>query len=650
MRRFNSRNIIGLFTFSALVLIALLPACRKEGDILDRNRAPETFLTSAPPETTNTDYRVHIYWYGEDRDGIVTSFMWHQSDTLMTLYPERDPQKELLDWNPEARKVDYEAGRLITASDTVIIFTGFDITTGAMLNRQAFHIVAIDDGGKMDKTPARIQFFAKVNCVPEVNFRFKSDTIEWKKYVPGNLDTISMFEPFIVEFVGSTCNNMITGYQWIYSGDLYPVDTLGVPYWYIPKDNPPYIDVVRDTIENQGDSRIPQGDFYFKVTARDEAGARSRADILTGEGVFQLVVNHDPDTRIRRGISSYTTKAGSQITDTLRFDPAYPDTVPYNSRLRIEYIGWDDTLDILEHYPPLPMRYQFKFERWGYGLSGGISSYKPAWMPEKEAEDTDCTSEQDSTTMRIGSYDYVFLAKSFDEQYRYDHTPASVSFVGNFPPGIDKIAIAYDSIPAPSNLELADIKGDTVFIAIGRPLVPRPEEDYVSAYSNMYDPEKEVFTQFFKLYINGSGHDDYRDPPRSGIMGWYYSIEAEENYYFRGEEEWLYDFDPDTILQEIVFILVIPRDPDFHDYPRPDPEFVNNPPLWMGNQDLTVIGSDLHIAEIFIEGIRGISPEVDEADPCVHTSPGRWVTRERGNANYARIDTYNSWFYLKLVY
>lgn len=650
MKRFNARNIIGLIMLSALVLLALLPACRKEQNPLDRNREPETFLTIAPPETTNAEYRVHIYWYGEDRDGIVTRFMVYRSDTLRTLRPDLEPELDLLDWNPEARKSDYEAGTFTRANDTVIVFRGFDVTTGAMLNRQAFHIVAVDDGGRMDQTPARIQFFAKVNCIPEVDFWFESETISRKPYLPGSLDTISMFEHFCVEFIGSTCNNVISGYQWIYCGNVYPdFNSDGVPDWYIPTYDPP--EVVQVCIENQGASRISEGDFYFRVTARDEAGARSRADIVTGEGVFQVVVNHDPDTRILFGESFYTDKAGNPHEVLIDFNDAYPDTMPYNSRLRMHYLGWDDPTDSLEYTdPPIPMRFQFKFERWGYGLSGGISRHKPAWMPEKKAEDTNCNSEEDSTTMIVGSYDYLFLAKSFDEQYRYDHTPDTVSFVGNFPPSIDKIAIAYDSIPWSPALELADVKGDTVYIAIGQALAPRGE-DSVSAYMVEYDPVNEVFNQFFKLYINGFGHDDYRDSPESGVMGWWFSIEAEEDYYYRSEEEWLHGFEPDTILQEITFRLVIPRDPDFLDYPRADPEFINNLPLWMGNQDLTVVGSDLGATELFNEAIRGVSPKYVDDDPCLGLiTPGRWVAQDRGIANYARTDTYNGWFYIKLVY
>jgi hypothetical protein len=651
MRRFNSRNTIGILVFSAMALTFLVPACRQEQEPLDKNRAPETYLTVAPPETTNAEYRVHLYWYGEDKDGVVTQFMWHRSDTLRTLRPDLEPELDLLDWNPEARKDDFETGTFTSATDTVIVFTGFDIRTGAMLNRQAFHIVAVDDGGRMDKTPARVQFFAKVNCIPKVSFWFESETIPLEAYVPGNLDTISMFEPFCVRFIGKTCNNIINGYQWIYRGTVYPdFNKDGVPDWYIPTYDPP--ETVQVCLENRGVTSIPEGDFYFRVTARDEAGARSKADIITGEGVFQVVINHDPDTKILFGENFYTDLSGVPHEILVDFDDAAPDTMPYNSRLRMHYLGWDDPKDSLQYTdPPVPMRFQFKFERWGYGLSGGINSHKPAWMPELKAEDTNCNSNEDSTTMRVGTYDYFFLAKSFDEQYRYDHTPDSVAFVGNFPPTIDRIAIAYDSIPYTPGLELADIKGDTVYIAIGQPLTPRPEVDYVSAYLVEYDAVHGVFNQFFKIYIHGSGHDDHRDPPGSGVKGWWFSLAAQQDIYYRSEKEWLYKFSTNTLLQEISFRLVIPRDPDSPDVPRPDPDFVNNLPLWMGDQTLVVRGSDLGSTALFNEAIRGVSPKYVNDDPCNElTSPGKWIAQDRGVANYARTARYDGWFYIKLVY
>jgi hypothetical protein len=649
MRRFNSKNTTGLFVLAALALVVLVPACREEPAPLDRNRAPETFLTVAPPETTNAEYRVHLYWHGEDRDGIVQRFMWYRSDTLRTLRPDLEPELDLLDWNPEARKDDYIRGRFTTANDTVIVFTGFDVTTGAMLNRQAFHIVAIDDGGRMDATPARIQFFAQVNCIPQVEFWFTSETIPRKTFVPGDLDTISMFEPFCVEFIGQTCNNIITGYQWIYGGKVRPdYNNDGVPDWYIPATSPP--ETVEVCLPNRGVDALPEGDFYLRVIARDEAGALSRADLTTGEGVCQVVINHDPDTEILFGENFFTDGAGLQHDETINFDDGFADTLPYNSRLRMHYVGWDDSRDSLEYTnPPLPMRFQFKYERWGYGLSGGISSYKPSWMPEAKAEDTNCNSDEDSTTMRVGSYEYLFLAKSFDEQYRYDHTPDTVRFFGNYKPTIETVAVAWDSIPYSPTYELRKMDADTLYIGLV-PAGASGRGDTCTAFSIQYDPVAQIFSLFYRFFIVAGGHDDRRDPPGSAIRGWLFSLTGPEDYYFRGENEYIYSFAADTFQQDLTFRLIVPQDPDYPT-PRPDPDFINNPPGWMGEQALVVRGADILNTVKFKEEIRGISPRFVDSDPCnTLISLGSWVGQERTISNYARTDTYQGRFYIKLVY
>jgi len=97
MGRVKIRLAIEIIISGALVFfMVVLPACRKEEVPLDRNKEPETFLTNSPTETTATEYRVHMYWHGEDEDGAVVRYIWYISDTLMTLDPEGNPDAELL--------------------------------------------------------------------------------------------------------------------------------------------------------------------------------------------------------------------------------------------------------------------------------------------------------------------------------------------------------------------------------------------------------------------------------------------------------------------------------------------------------------------------------------------------------------------------
>ena len=514
-----------------VVILMILPACRKEAEPLDRNRAPETYLTMAPPETTSADYRIHLYWHGVDKDGVVTKFIWYRSDTLLTLDPIGEPDIELLDWDPEARKEDYLKGRFTTKTDTVFIFTGFDTNTGAMQNRQAFHIVAVDDGGKIDPSPERLQFFARVKGIPKVKFWTQLDPDSPPQtYNSENLDTIAMFTPFKLYFTSNTVNNIITGYRWIYSGKVRPdFNNDGVPDWYVPLVDPP--ETVDVDLTNTGDEALPSGDFFFRVIARDEAGALSKSDIITGEGACNVVINHDPDTRVLRAECFFKNKRNVDSMIVLEYDDLHdskPDTLPYKSRLRVHYAGWDDPDDIasLEYPPPneIPIRFQFMFERWGIDENQNQSSYATPWYPTARAEDTNRFADEDSTTMRIGTYRYMFAVRSFDEQYRPDGTPDSIYFCGNFPPKIEEFQIGYDAAPLIPDVYFTPISGDTFYIGLDKVFQFRP--DTASAYHVAFDGEKRRYTYYYSLMLKGGGRDDDRDPPGSGIKGWKFIIDG----------------------------------------------------------------------------------------------------------------------------
>lgn len=641
---------VELTIVTLVVVLMILPACRKEVEPLDRNRPPETFLTTAPPETTSADYRVHLYWHGVDKDGVVTKFMWYRSDTLFTLDPIGEPDIELLDWNPEARKDDYLKGRFTTKTDTIFIFTGFDTNTGAMQNRQAFHIVAVDDGGMIDPSPKRLQFFARVKGIPKVKFWTQLDPGEPPQlYDSENLDTIAMFTPFKLFFTAGTVNNIISGYRWIYSGVVRPdFNNDGVPDWYVPVFDPP--ETVAVELTNAGEEMLPSGDFYFRVIARDEAGALSKSDIITGEGACNIVINHDPDTRIFRAECFFRNKRGVDSMIVLEYDELFdvkPDTLPYYSRLRFHYAGWDDPKDIatLQYPPPneVPIRFQFMFERFGIDENQNTSSYATPWYPTARAEDTNRFADEDSTTMRVGTYGYMFAVRSFDEQYRSDGTPDSVHFYGNFPPTIDTIEIGYDAAPLIPTLYFTPLSGDTLYIGLDKVFQFRP--DTASAWRVDYDGEKMQYTYHYKMYLKGNGHDDDRDPPGSGIKGWKFIINGPKDYYYRKENEWVYDNAVDEYLQELNFQITVPFDTTTN---GPDYSLINNPPGFLGPQYLEIRAKDINDKQKFLEGIRAISPVYDPATDSLITA-GKWIEVQRSPENYARLDYMIKPLYIKLV-
>lgn len=648
---------------AAIFVISILASCRPEQAPLDRNRAPDTHLTCAPTETTATDYRVHLYWYGTDNDGTVERYIWYISDTLLTLDPAKNPDAELRDWNPASRIADYLKGRFTSRTDTVIIFKGFDDKKLSTINRQSFHIAAIDDGGKIDPTPARIQFYAKTRGLPSlkfwVNFKDPVPTDEIKEpsqngndipFNPLSLDTISMFAPFTIKFKATTPNNVITGYRWSYESKTYPdFNNDGTPEWLIPSEDPKKVVAVK--LSNMGAERLRSGVFNFKGIARDEAGAISKSDLVTGEGYCRIVINHDPDTEILYADCFYTPRSsGVQESIKVYFNDAIPDTLPYNSRLRFRYRGWDDKRDSLEFVPPLPIRFQFQYSRWA--LEGGlrVAEKNSPWYPLREPEDTnpkadieDGNRNVDSTTMRVGTFNYRFSVRSFDEQNRPDGTPAEVFFVGNFPPIIDSVQVGYFD----NSSVFRKISGDTLYVEwLTRPLTYRG--DTISAYSVTVSPDRTRLTKTFRFNFAAWGQDDHRDPPNSGIKSWMYTLTnpVQDLAYYK-EGEWQAATQINYLNQDLFFSITVPLKTTQPEIIAQADSIVANPPLFLGFNTYEIFAKDLSVTDSFDEGIRGITPQFDENGNVL---PGNnWLTTQTYPSNYARLTKRSGAFYIKLL-
>ncbi len=200
---------------AALVLIlvcvaAIVFSCRRnQPSLVDANRAPDTELWYAPPDSTEYEYLVHLYWRGVDQDGIAVRYIWTITDTIV-------PGQ--LGWDPSQRIRDFRSGHLTTGTDSVFSFTAFRDVGGVGLkkNRQAFHIAAIDDNGVIDPSPARIEFVATVETLPKMKFVTSVTrvdggvrTVTTRAHDPAAIDTVGMFRPFAIFYQGSTVNGSV---------------------------------------------------------------------------------------------------------------------------------------------------------------------------------------------------------------------------------------------------------------------------------------------------------------------------------------------------------------------------------------------------------------------------------------------------------
>lgn len=630
------------------------PACRREKEPIDKNRPPETFLSVAPPETLGSTYRYHMYWYGEDKDGVIEQYIFYIADSVRTLKPEENREAEILDWNPANRKSDYLSGRFTSRTDTVITFDAYDAENDLLRNRQAFHIAAVDDGGLIDETPARIQFFATAEERPRIKYWVRIGEGDYIRYDPFALDTISMFIPLDIKFVAETINGSITGYKWRYRGNMYPLNDEGNVIWRIPE-------TAFDTVYVNGIGEpdpLKSGDFFFRGIARDEASALSGT---SEEDLCHFVINHDPDTRVIYGDNFYSVE-GQQFPDCtyVDFSDDMPDTVPFGSWMRISYTGWDDSEDILEYPPPneIPIRYKFRVISTGVSNEGNMSTWQTPFFPVFNPEDTN-PGKIDSVTMTVSSKKYEFRVRSYDEQGRFDHTPPNVTFYGNFQPTVDLIQFGRLYIEAISLFD--PFSADTVYLAD-----PMDSDDWYPYDQVAWNRGDTIFPRTivsggrvtgldYTFFIKGTGHDDPRDRaagPDRAIWYWEYDIEGVMNdYNFIGENEIFYaneqnpSINPDSFVRKLSVSFPIDQETGL-----PDSAFVENIKTYFYEQNISLIGYDMPRGKDYTQKIRSTTPKFEKPE-----GGGPWVLKEKGDlyqstenvSNYARSDTLTGKIYIK---
>lgn len=265
-----------LVTASGLVLLVLattgVRGCREEAArTFNPNRAPETYLTAAPVESTVTSYLYHVYWNGTDPDGEVVGFYIAVTDSNI------EPHPDSLTWT--------------TRTDSSIAFKVAG-TTQALAHR--FYVTAVDNEGRQDPTPAWVYFEAFDQFFPEPVFidsyavEYMSDgtqnvfTITDNESQFGVTDTIPIVNPgqsdsVVVYFKWTGIDRdrfgKVTGFRYRMTGDAGYTDVIGVDTFSVRYKN------------------LPSGVQVFGVAALDDAGAQTDPD---SQRVF--VSNFDPDT------------------------------------------------------------------------------------------------------------------------------------------------------------------------------------------------------------------------------------------------------------------------------------------------------------------------------------------------------------------
>lgn len=380
-------------------LWGLLGGCREQTTApIDRNRAPETFLTSAPGDSQTSFYRVKLHWSGTDHDGAVVGFEVAVTESL--------PDEEDIQW------------RMTRRSDSLVTF-GVEATREVLGHR--FYVRSIDNEGKTDPTPAWVFFGARNNIPPEVEFyraikvgpngervvltstneTFPTDTIPTGWGVSfawaGSDGDVALDENGEIEQVGSIAN---------YFYRLLPIES----------------EFLGGTLADTASSypaefflNLPEEDLYsFEVKAVDDGG-------LSGNMVLRrsFIWNQDPVTRIDRCVRPGETDS----------------VVCFESRGETRYTG--DTLALPVGTEPYP---DVKFSATAYDpdpLDGDNSVAALEWRqvigaiinPWRALEPGAPVHMRDIST---GSF--ILMVRAVDRLDRVEGTPDSVVVYVNFEP------------------------------------------------------------------------------------------------------------------------------------------------------------------------------------------------------------------------
>jgi hypothetical protein len=271
LTRVARSGLVYLFAAAAIIGIS---SCRREApDNIDRNRAPETYITKAPAESTLSYYRVHFYWGGADPDGEIAYYEVAVTDS------NRIPGQD----------VDEGTGYTRTlATDSLFTLKASPPVEQQIIGKRLY-VRSVDNEGKFDPTPARAYFQSRNDCYPVVVFRAGNGSwvdkcgIVRERVLNSSddnapTDTVGTGATICWSWGGSDCDpqGFITGYEYkLGSQPRYQGGTLADTSFCISL--------------SPSASRVQ----LLQVRAIDDGGLRSELDFTQS-----VVVNFDPVTLI----------------------------------------------------------------------------------------------------------------------------------------------------------------------------------------------------------------------------------------------------------------------------------------------------------------------------------------------------------------
>jgi len=359
----NCRNAAWALVLGAVLLALVLTGCRAfvpEAVIV--NKAPETYIIGAPTESGGGYYHFHVYWYGSDADGRVERFVWALTDTTVQDEDTTEDEEDTR-FNPALDASTLAIANWTTRTDSIF---DFRIEQGTRPSADfTLHMVAIDDMGAYDRTPARLHFFSNTLGNPSIRF-FRIVGADTVALAAGQADTVGYRKPYTVGWKGETPNIVgydrdalarvdtiypfddgLFGYKWQLLGDLGNncVPTLE-DCWHPRRFNEStgdsfsyFGEVSSLTFLNDGSSQtnpfrklLPSGSVNLLVNSVDVAGV----EVADFQREFRFLVNFDPQTIVLNGETDWAHPDDAQVYPYyIRLNDPTHTRVPFTSGDRI---------------------------------------------------------------------------------------------------------------------------------------------------------------------------------------------------------------------------------------------------------------------------------------------------------------------------
>ena len=472
---------------SCLIVIAALAAlagCRAfVPESVRVNKAPETYIIGAPPEDAGGYYRFHVYWYGRDEDGRVERFVWALTDTTIQ-DPNTTDDEEDQRFNPALDASTLAIGHWTTKTDSIFNFTiGQGVNTST---HKTLHVVALDDFGDYDRTPARLHFFTNTLGSPNLHF-FRVNGTDTIPMATGQVDTVGWGHPYQVLWRGSSPNvrgyspaalalidtvapvtDGLFGYKWKLNGALSDCRAAIDDCWHPRRYNEATSDsfsffgsATTLLFQNDGSGTspfrklLPSGEVSLDVNSIDVAGV----EVANYQRAFSFIVNFDPQTLLLDGEQDWAHPADTEtypyyirLNDPTRAHHPFHsgDRIPDRTYVVVKALARDDARD-----QALDPNFKIGFTGYLQGVrqnfTGGIFPFtseastintQPAWGSGVGGWYGDTLG-----FLTAPNSQFTINMQAVDEFARRDGSPASLAFDVGFPPCLQCVEL----LPRPSS-------------------------------------------------------------------------------------------------------------------------------------------------------------------------------------------------------